>query len=89
MKVEVAYANPDKQVIIEVDVPEKTTVKQAIIESQITEQFNEINLDDIDVGIFSKRASLDTLLNEGDRVEIYRPLTMDPKTARKLRAQRK
>lgn len=89
MQIEVAYAREDKQVIIAVDVPVTASVKDALVQSQITEQFVEIDIDQAVVGIFSKKTSLDTKLQPGDRIEIYRPLTIDPKQARLLRAAKK
>jgi putative ubiquitin-RnfH superfamily antitoxin RatB of RatAB toxin-antitoxin module len=62
------------------------TAKQAIEVSGILERFPEIDLKINKIGIFGKVAKLDTLLTEGDRVEIYRPLIADPKEARKKRA---
>lgn len=89
MIVEVAYAKPDQQVIFQVDCPVGTHVEQAIKLSGVLTQFPEIDLSHAKVGIFSKKASLDTTLRQGDRVEIYRPLQIDPKQARLLRAQKK
>lgn len=87
IQVEVAYAKPHEQVIFSVQVPAETTVEMAIELSGILLRFAEINLDTIQVGIFGKPVSLATKLNCGDRVEIYRPLQVDPKTARRLRAK--
>lgn len=82
----VAYATPEKQVEIPLEVNEPCTIAQAIALSKITLQFPEINLSVASVGIFSKLASLDTMLKADDRVEIYRPLIIDPKEARRKRA---
>jgi len=89
MLVEVAYATPDTQVILSVDVDETATVNEAIIMSGIIEQFPEIDLDKNKVGIFGKLTKLDQTLREKDRVEIYRPLIADPKASRKKRAAKK
>ena len=86
MKVEVAYALPNKQSIISIEVPNGTTLQEAVEASGILETFKQIDLRKDRVGIFSKFASLDTVLREKDRVEIYRPLVADPKKARKERA---
>lgn len=85
INVEVAYACPEKQVILPVNVPVGTTAEQAIRFSGILEQFPEIDLDSNKVGIFSKLSKLDSELKEGDRVEIYRPLIADPKEVRRKR----
>lgn len=87
MKVEVAYALPDEQVIIVIEVPQNTTIEAAIQQSGILEQFPEIDLGENKVGVFSKLSSLTTPLRAGDRVEIYRPLKIDPKEIRRQRAK--
>lgn len=87
--VEVAYARPDVQVIIPLQVMPGTTLIEAIQQSGILEQFREINLEENRFGIFSKIARPDTVLQEKDRVEIYRPLIADPKESRRRRAEKK
>ena len=86
MIVEVAYALPDKQSLISLEVEEGTTIKEAIEASGVLDTYNQIDLTRDKVGIFSKFATLDTVLREKDRVEIYRPLIADPKMVRKERA---
>ncbi len=86
IKVEVAYARPDTQVILPLEVAPGTTVEQAIVASGILERFPEIDLGKNKVGIFGKLTKLATVLGEGDRVEIYRPLIADPKEVRRQRA---
>ena len=86
IKVEVAYARPDRQVIVPLNVPEGTTVEQAILDSGILEQFPEIDLEKNKVGIFGKLVKPAQVLRDGDRVEIYRPLIADPKEIRRQRA---
>ncbi|MGM0516187.1 MAG: RnfH family protein [Pseudomonadota bacterium] len=88
MKVEVAYAKPDVQVLLEEDVPEGATVEEAIRTSGILERFPEIDLSEQKVGVFGKVAPLSRTLQERDRVEIYRPLIADPKAARRQRAKK-
>jgi len=87
MKAEVAYARPDVQVILEVDIAEGATVEEVIRVSGILERFPEIDLSKQKVGVFAKVAPLSQALREWDRVEIYRPLIADPKAARRQRAQ--
>ena len=86
MIVEVAYALPDKQNLVSLEVEKGTTLKEAIEASGILDSFEQIDLTKDRVGIFSKFATLDTVLREKDRVEIYRPLIADPKKIRKERA---
>ena len=86
MIVEVAYALPDKQSLVSLEVEEGTTIKEAIEASGVLDTYDQIDLSRDKVGIFSKFATLDTVLREKDRVEIYRPLIADPKKVRKERA---
>jgi len=88
IKVEVAYATPEKQKILALDVPVGTTVYQAAEMSGIVNEFPEIQLEEAKMGLFGKavRAPKDEVLREMDRVEIYRPLIIDPKVARANRA---
>ncbi len=84
--VEVAYARPEEQRIVSLEVMPGTTLRQAIEQSGILEHFTEIDLTNAKVGIFGKLKKLDETLRAGDRVEIYRPLIADPKQVRKQRA---
>ena len=86
MPVEVAYAEPDTQVIIPLNVPQGATIEQAIEQSGVLAMFPSIDLTVNKVGIFGKLSKLDTSLREKDRVEIYRKLIADPKEVRKQRA---
>jgi len=86
MIVEVVYARDDRQSLISLEVKEGTSVKEAIELSGILETHKQIDLSKDRLGIFSKFATLDTVLREKDRVEIYRPLIADPKKVRKERA---
>ncbi|MGB2108607.1 MULTISPECIES: RnfH family protein [unclassified Marinobacter] len=91
MQVEVAYARPDKQQIVPVKVPEGTTALEAVKLSGIVDIFPEIEPDAIDMGVFGKviKDPASHELREGDRVELYRPLKIDPKQARLNRAKKK
>ncbi len=86
MLVEVAYALEKKQTLLELEVDEGTTLKQAVELSGIIDTYPQIDLSKDKTGIFGKIAKLDTVLREKDRVEIYRPLIADPKQVRKERA---
>lgn len=88
IRVEVVYGTSERQELIALSVSLGTTVIEAIKRSGIAQQFGGIDLADVDVGIFSKRCSLDVKLSDGDRVEIYRPLIIDPKEARRQRANK-
>lgn len=86
MIVEVVYARPDKQAIIQISLPQGATLEEAIQASGLLEQFPEIELNENKVGIFGKLAQREHPLRPGDRVEIYRSLIVDPKQARRERA---
>jgi len=85
IKVEVAYARPEQQVILEIMAEPGTTIEQAINQSGVLEQFPEIDLSVNKVGIFGKLSKKTLELKEGDRIEIYRPLIADPKEVRRKR----
>ena len=87
MHIEVVFALPREQYVVNIEVPEKSTVDDAIRESKIIDKYPEINLDVNKTGIFGKPAKRDAELHPGDRVEIYRPLICDPKEMRKQRAK--
>jgi len=80
MQVGVAYADKFRQVWLKLDVPEGSTAREAIEKSGLLAQFPEIDLDRQKIGMFGKLIKLDTVLEEGTRVEIYRPITADPET---------
>ncbi len=86
MNVEVAYATSEQQIILSVKVEGSCTVDQAIALSEILTRFPEIDLTKNKVGIFSQICSLNKLLQENDRVEIYRDLALNPMEARRQRA---
>ena len=87
MKIGIAYALPQRQVWFDVELPDGATIQDAIDRSGILKQFPDINLEQQKIGIFGKVSKLDAVLNDRDRVEIYRPITCDPKTVpRKAKA---
>ncbi|MFW0088637.1 MAG: RnfH family protein [Coxiella endosymbiont of Haemaphysalis qinghaiensis] len=86
--INVCYAMPKKQVEICLEVEENCTIAIAIKRSGILQKFPEINLTRARVGIYGKINSLEASVRDGDRIEIYRSLLIEPKKARLLRAQR-
>jgi putative ubiquitin-RnfH superfamily antitoxin RatB of RatAB toxin-antitoxin module len=88
LSIEVCYALPDGQTLIPVELPEGATVQQALDASGILQRFPQIDLTQQKVGVFGKLKSLDTVLVDHDRVEIYRPLIVDPKAARQRRVEK-
>ena len=88
IRVEVAYALPEKQYLRQISLPEGSTVEQAIIASDLLTLRTDIDLNKNKVGIYSRSVKLTDEVHEGDRVEIYRPLLADPKELRRQRAER-
>ncbi len=86
--VEVVYALPEKQYLRSVTLEEGATVEQAIKASGLLSLRKDIDLSNNKVGIFSRPVKLGDVVQDGDRVEIYRPLIADPKEMRRQRAER-
>lgn len=90
MKVEVIYALSNEQKSFYVESDDSLTVREAIIESKILDAYSELDsLENLKIGIYGQIVDLDHVLEDRDRVEIYRNLTIDPKQARMLRAEQK
>jgi hypothetical protein len=89
LAVEVAYALPEKQRILRVEIKPGTTALEAVQQSAIEDEFPGLVVDErTPLGIFGQGVAADRVLEPGDRVEIYRPLLIDPKAVRKARAAR-
>jgi uncharacterized protein len=88
LSVEVCYALPNEQTLIAVELPEGATVQQALDASGVLKRYPQIDLGKQKVGVFGKVKPLDTVLADHDRVEIYRPLIVDPKAARQRRVEK-
>ena len=86
--VEVAYALPEEQMVIPLVVAPGTTLIEAVVASHIADHFPQIDVSKDKMGIYGKIAPRDTALREHDRVEIYRPITCDPKEVRRQRAKK-
>jgi putative ubiquitin-RnfH superfamily antitoxin RatB of RatAB toxin-antitoxin module len=84
--IEVVYAGVDRQLLRAVEVPADSTVQQALLISGFGKEFPELDLTLCPVGVFGKAVSLERTVEQGDRIEIYRPLLADPKEIRRLRA---
>ncbi len=85
--VEVACATAERQWVRQVSLPVGSRVMEAIQQSGVLQEMPEVVVDPSHLGIFSRRVAPDETLHDGDRVEIYRPLTLDPKDARRRRAR--
>lgn len=86
LKIEVAYANSNQVHVLVLEVVEGTTIRQAIELSGILDLCPEINIEKNKVGVFSEICDPDTIVENDSRIEIYRPLLIDPKEARRKRA---
>ncbi len=80
MNVSVSYADQMQQLWLKLEVDEGTTVEEAIKQSGILQRVPTIDLELQKVGVFGKAVKLDKQLEDGERVEIYRPITADPET---------
>ena len=88
IRVEVVYALPQRQELVEVKLPEGATVRQAVEASGLLEKYPDIELDRRNkLGIYAKLVKADSEVRDRDRVEIYRPLIADPKDVRRKRAE--
>jgi len=86
--IEVVYGVPHKQKILTISIDEGTTVEQGIADSGITKLFPEIDLTINKVGVWNRAVKLSDILEDLDRIEVYRPLIADPKDVRKRRAEK-
>ena len=86
MQVEVAFALADKQVLRAVELPDGATVAEAIDASALARQFPDLDFEELQAGIWGKPVERARAVRDGDRIELYRPLEMDPREARRLRA---
>ena len=88
IEIEVAYALPENQILECLKVPYGTTVAQAVQLSGVCNKFPEIQPDNKNLGIFGKLVKPETILRNHDRIEIYRPIIVDPKEKRKERVKK-
>jgi uncharacterized protein len=84
--IEVVYALPHEQHAFALAVPPGTTALEAVRLSGLAARYSELTAEDLRLGIYGRVVAANTVLNDGDRVEIYRPLLADPKHARRKRA---
>ena len=87
LEIEVVYGLPGKQVLKKMNVQNGCTAREAVCQSGLNEIFSELDLHTAPLGIFGKSVKDETLLRDKDRIEIYRPLLIDPKEARRKRVQ--
>lgn len=87
LEIEIVYGLPDRQYLRTMQVQEGTTARQAVLQSSLGQEIPNLDLASAPLGIFGKRVKDDTVLRARDRIEIYRPLLIDPKEARRRRVQ--
>lgn len=87
LEIEIVYGLPDRQVLKTMRVEERTHIRAAALKSGLDEIFTDLDLHSAPLGIFGKAVKDDTPLRDGDRIEVYRPLLIDPKEARRKRVQ--
>jgi len=80
MQIGVAYSEPGQQIWLNIEVPDESSVKEAIERSGILKQFPHIDLTAQKVGVFGRLVKLDAAVKPGDRIEIYRGIIADPET---------
>jgi len=85
MQVEVVFALPQRQVLRTLELQDGSTVSDAILRSKLAREFPEADFDQLQAGVWGRPVERSQLLNDGDRVELYRPLAMDPREARRLK----
>jgi len=88
MTIEVAYARPDRQWLLVLEVPRGTTARDALLASGLLAECPELQIGEPVLGVWSRKVAADAVLEAGERLEVYRPLLADPKTARRQRAAR-
>ena len=88
VRVEVAFAAPDRQVVVSLSLPAGASIRDAVEASGLLQAFPEHDLPALEKGVWGEKKPDDSELRDGDRVEIYRPLRIDAREARRRRAQR-
>ncbi len=87
VRVQVCHALPAETFVVELELPAGSTLLEAVKASGVLQRYPQIELATQKLGIFGKLRPADTVLRDGDRVEIYRPLQADPKETRRRRAK--
>lgn len=89
IRVTVAYALPERQYLVELQLPAGATVADALASVDGRAPFATVRLAEMPVGIFGERVAAERVLADHDRVELYRPLLLDPVEARRRRTRRR
>ena len=86
--IEVVYALPERQLLLSVEVPAGSCAREALRLSGIQQHFSGLAIDDCPLGVFGQPVNDGHVLQDGDRLEIYRPLPLEPREQRRERARR-
>ncbi|MFZ5538549.1 MAG: RnfH family protein [Pseudomonadota bacterium] len=87
LRATVIYCARERQWIVDVEVPAGSTLRDAVVASGLPAQAAELDPAALDLGVFNRLRQPDEPVRDGDRIEIYRPLAIDPKQARRIRAE--
>ena len=87
ISVELVFAMPDRQVLLELEVGSDATVADVIAESGVQTKFPDVAFAELEAGIWGHVVSRDRVVREGDRIELYRRLRIDPREARRRLAE--
>jgi hypothetical protein len=87
VRADVVYADTERQILLRVELPQGSTIKHAIDVSGIARMIPDGAVDPHRLGVFASKVAPDHIVHEGDRIEIYRPLLLDPMEARRRRAR--
>ena len=87
INIEVVFALPDRQELVSLSINHACTVREAILKSGIADEFPDQDIISCSVGIWGRAAQEDQLLRDGDRIEIYRSLLIEPRSARRQLAE--
>ncbi|MGI9222839.1 MAG: RnfH family protein [Woeseiaceae bacterium] len=85
--VELVFATPDRQVLLAMQVASGATVADVIAQSGVHQEFPDVQLGELEFGIWGKLVAQDHVVHDGDRIEFYRPLNIDPREARRQLAR--
>lgn len=83
IEIELVYASATRQRLLSIQADAGATVAEVISQSDIDLDFPDENIDDLAVGIWGKLVDRDHIVRDGDRIELYRPLQIDPREARR------
>jgi putative ubiquitin-RnfH superfamily antitoxin RatB of RatAB toxin-antitoxin module len=89
LRIEVVYVTRETQDIVRLELEEGASAGDALASSRLQDRHPDVKFDGLKLGVFGKEVSRDTPLSDGDRVELYRPLVIDPKEARRAKARRR